>query len=175
MEVGHQVVDPIHRLRIAGAATIRLELVSRLAPARRLPIAIAARHLADQLRHTAAALPRMVAARRLIGRDRLMEEGLHRTALALLSVGGHRPIDQHPLTEEVLRLIGPHRPPVAPIVVAVAAPLSLTVAGVGVDLEAGIAAVVDVLPPGDTEAIANQFLKQIKAPLTNTSGAYICT
>jgi H+/gluconate symporter-like permease len=62
---------------------------------------------------------------------------------------------------------------VAPIAVAAAARLYLTVAAVGVDLAAGIAAVVDVLPPGDTEAIANQFLKQAKAPLANTSGAFI--
>ena len=176
MEVGLQAVDLIPRLRTVEAATIRLAIVGRLAPVRRLPIAIPARHLAGQLRPTAAALPRMVAARRLIARDRLMEEGLPRTGLVLLTVEGHRPIAPHRLTAVAARrLIGLHRltAVVAPIEVVVEAPLSLMVAAVGVDLEAGIAeAEVDVLPPGDTEAIANQFLKQTKAPLANRSGAF---
>ncbi len=100
-----------------------------------------------------------------------MEEGLPRTGLVHLTVEGHRPIDpRRPTVEDhrpialhrltavaALRLIGLHRltAVVAPIVVAEAAPLSLMVAAVGVDLAAGTAAVVDVLPPGDTEAIAN--------------------
>jgi len=185
VEVGLQAADLIPRLRTVGAATIRPAIVGRLAPARRLLIAIQARHLAEQLRPTAAVLPRMVAARRLIARDHLMEEGLPRTALVLLMVEGHRPIgpgrptveDHRPIARHrltavaALRLIDLHHlPAVAPIVVAGAAPLSLT-AAVGVDLEAGTAEAVDVLPPGDTEAIANPFLKQTKAPLPNTSGA----
>jgi len=189
VEVGHQAVDPIPRLSTAGVATIRLAIVGRLAPALRLPIAIQARHLADQPRPTAAARPRMVAARRLIGRDHLMEEGLPRTALVLLMVEGHRPIgpgrptveDHRPIVLHRLmavvarRLIDLHRltAVVAPIEVAEAAPLSLMVAAAGVDLEAGIAAaVVDALPPVDTEAIANQFLKQRRRSRTRAAPSF---
>jgi hypothetical protein len=103
----------------------------------------------------------MVEARRLIDRDLLMEEGLRHTALDRPTVAAHRLIDPHRLTVAVLRLTDPHRPTevVARIVVAEAARLSPTVAAVEVEIAAGIAAaVVDVLPPGDTEAVANQFL-----------------
>ena len=121
-----------------------------------------------------------------------MEEGLRRTALIRLTVEAHRPIGPRRPTVEALHLIDLRRPTVvalrlidlhrltevvAPIVVAEAARLSLTVAAVvEVDLGAAIAAVApaDVRPPGDTEAVANQFLRQTKAPLANTSGALFC-